>query len=42
MTLMSQLEELETMISGGRMLATSRKFVNVEKLALMITEIKDA
>jgi len=42
MTLMSQLEDLETMISGGRMLGTSRKLVNVEKVALMIAEIKDA
>ena len=42
MTLMSQLEDLETMISGGRVLGTSRTLVNVEKVALRIAEIMDA
>jgi hypothetical protein len=40
MTLMSQLEDLEAMIVKGRVPGTARTLVNLEKITVLITEMK--
>jgi len=40
MTLMSQLEDLEAMIAGGRVPGTARTLLNLEKVTIIINDMK--
>ena len=40
MTLMSQLEDLEAMIAGGRVPGTARTLLNLDKITVVINEMK--
>ncbi|MDA1278575.1 MAG: hypothetical protein O3B95_00820 [Chloroflexi bacterium] len=40
MTLMSQLEDLEAMVAGGRVPGTARTLVNLEKITAIIKDMK--
>lgn len=41
MTILTQLEDLEAVIAGGRVPGTARTLVNLEKVATFINEMKD-
>lgn len=41
MTIMTQLEDLEALIAGGRVPGTARTLVNLEKATTFITEMKE-